>query len=200
MKRNEAISREIEEYLETMYRKKEKGEKTTTNDLAKDLGVKPASVSEMLRKLDRMKFVKYEPYAGATLTKKGEAIGATILKRHRLIERFLKFIGLKKKVHEEACILEHAISDEVKRKIENIMKKSGIVALTSLKNGARGKVIYIGSDKKTAKRLMDMGLTEGAVVALTRSAPFKGPLEVEVRGTHLAIDRALASKIFVKLV
>ena len=193
------MSEEMEEYLETLYRKKEKNEHAKTLALAKDLGVKPASVSEMLVKMQKAGLIEYKPYYGAALTKKGEEIGYKITRRHRLIERFLEFIGVKRKVHEEACVLEHAISDEVEKSIENIIKTKVAIPLTNLKKNARAMVVLVGTDKKTAQRLRDMGLTEGTRFILKKSAPFKGALELAVRGTRLAIGRHLASNIFVKL-
>lgn len=198
--KGQKISEEIEEYLEMLYRIKEKGGHAKTLALASALRIKPASVSEMLRKLERLGLVKYEPYYGAVLTKKGEDIGSRITRRHRILESFLEFIGVKKRVHAEACVLEHAISDEVEKRIEKLIKNSGAVALAHLKKDTNAKIVLVGTDRKTAQRLRDMGLTEGTTITLKKSAPFKGALELAVRGTRLVVGRKLAMNIFVNVV
>ncbi len=77
--------------------------------------------------------------------------------------------------------------------------------LTALKNGETGIVISINRGRGKGhgrgwgfeKRLMDMGLTPGAEVAVVKSAPFHGPLEVTVRGSRLALGRGMAERILV---
>lgn len=82
--------------------------------------------------------------------------------------------------------------------------------LSDLKNGERGVVISIGTGRGRGdagragrdwgfrKRLEDMGLTPGTEVTVVRSAPFRGPLEVHVRGSRLAIGRGMANRILVE--
>ena len=77
-------SPEIEEYLELFVRFKELNKKCRTVDIAKELEIAPASVSEMFGKLEKKGFVKFKPYHGVELTKKGEKIGKGILEKHRL--------------------------------------------------------------------------------------------------------------------
>jgi len=106
---------QVEEYLEAIYRCAEAGRPARTNELAAELGVSPASASEMIRNLSRKGYLAHTPYGIAKLTRKGEAVGRTITEKHRLIERFLSAIGVRKKLHQEACVLEHAVSNEVAR-------------------------------------------------------------------------------------
>jgi DtxR family Mn-dependent transcriptional regulator len=110
---------QADEYLELLYKLTKNGEPARTTRIAKELGLAPASVTEMLQRLAKRGYVKYEPYKGATLTKKGRIEGKRLARRHRLLERFLHDvlkIG-KDKVHEEACRLEHAISTETEEAI-----------------------------------------------------------------------------------
>lgn len=118
------VSPSIEEYLEALYRLKEKGEAITTTKISEALKLAPPSVTEMLRKLDEMGYVKYEPYKEAILTEKGIAEGKRILRRHRLWEKFLvDFLGIKKeKAHEEACKLEHAASAQTEGALCRMMR------------------------------------------------------------------------------
>ncbi|MBO3800654.1 MAG: ferrous iron transport protein A [Candidatus Brockarchaeota archaeon] len=77
------------------------------------------------------------------------------------------------------------------------------VPLTALKEGESGIVVSVKSGYGKAwglkKRLMDMGITPGTKIKVVKSAPFRGPLEVIVRGYRLAIGRGMAEKIFVKV-
>jgi DtxR family Mn-dependent transcriptional regulator len=72
-------------------------------------------------------------------------------------------------------------------------KETGTV--TSIKSGhGRGR----GRGWRFEKRLMDMGLTPGTKVTVVKSAPFRGPLEVLVRGSRLALGRGMAERVFVE--
>lgn len=78
--------------------------------------------------------------------------------------------------------------------------ESGIV--TSIKIGHRGTHREQGRAGRRwgfRKRLEDMGLTPGTRVTVVKSAPFRGPLEVYVRGSRLAIGRRMAERIFVEV-
>ena len=107
-------SESVEEYLEAIYSFNERGELAKTTELAKRLKVAPPSVTQMLKKLADEGLVDYEPYRGAALTGRGVAHAQRVVRKHRLLERFLhNFLGLgREKVHEEACRMEHSLSDE----------------------------------------------------------------------------------------
>ncbi|RLG19286.1 DtxR family iron (metal) dependent repressor, partial [Candidatus Micrarchaeota archaeon] len=116
-------SPQIEEYLETLVRYKEAGREPRVKDLARDLGITAASVSQMLRKLSERGLVKYEKYGNIKLTTKGDEAGRAVLRKHRLIEKFLAMIGIRKhRIHNEACVLEHAISDDVEQALRRVVR------------------------------------------------------------------------------
>lgn len=73
-----------------------------------------------------------------------------------------------------------------------------VVPLTFLKEGERGIVVHAIGGRGIVKRLSEMGLTPGVEVAVKRSAPFYGPIQITVRGVSLALGRGIASKIFIK--
>lgn len=188
-----------DEYLETLVRLKEQKKPARVSDLAHELKVSKASVSGMLRKLSTDGMISYSSYSIPELTTKGEQAGRTILRKHRLIHMWLNIIGVKKdNIHKEACALEHVISDEVESRLKTTMKKRILISLSSLKEGMKGKITKFETDQKTAQRLRDMGLTEGTIITLRRVAPFKGPLELSVRGSRLAVGRRVALKILVR--
>ena len=107
----------IEEYLEAIYDVAGYEGTAKTSEIAERLHNAPASVTEVLQRMDREGLVKYEPYRGASLTKKGEYIVTRIKRKHRLLEVFLdKFLHISKEhIHDQACKMEHVISDETEQ-------------------------------------------------------------------------------------
>ena len=104
-------SESVEEYLEAIYSINEKGIQAKNQDLAEKLKVSPPSVTQMIQRLAAEGLVEYEPYKGAALTGKGMALAQKVVRKHRLLERFLyDFLKLPfEKVHDEACRMEHSI-------------------------------------------------------------------------------------------
>ena len=113
------ISENIEEYLEVLYRNGSNGEQVSTTQLSKDLGIAPGSVTQMLKKLEDLGYITYTPYKGATLTDEGMKIARKITRKHRILEKFLLDILKVKEenIHEQACEMEHTLSDEAERAI-----------------------------------------------------------------------------------
>jgi DtxR family Mn-dependent transcriptional regulator len=105
---------QVEEYLEAIYDLESRDGAAKTTSIAKCLKVAPASVTEVLKSLSEKGFVQYEPYRGATLTDEGKKIADTIKRKHRLLEVFLTDVLKlnREKVHDEACRMEHTISEE----------------------------------------------------------------------------------------
>lgn len=73
-----------------------------------------------------------------------------------------------------------------------------LVAISSLKEGQRGKIAFIRGGRNMVQRLLDMGLTPGTRICVVRIAPLGGPVELAVRDSKLAIGKGVASKIFVE--
>lgn len=203
------ITESVEEYLEAIYRLRERGEATTTTSVAKELRVAPASVTEMLKKLANQGYLKYAPYRGVTLTPKGEKIGKKILRKHRIMEKFLSTLGLpKSRIHKDACELEHHIPDDLERAIHQKVEgekplpsgaPSNVVPLTSLLDRQKGVISFIGGGRGASQRLADLGLTPHTEITVVKSALFHGPLMISVRGTTLAIGRGVAARVFVRV-
>src|SRR5687768_10611507 len=95
----------------------------STNDVADRLSVASASVTNMFARLQGMGLVLYEPYRGASLTRRGRAEALRLVRRHRLIETFLlEHLGYSwEDVHEEAERLEHAVSDEFTERLAQLL-------------------------------------------------------------------------------
>jgi DtxR family Mn-dependent transcriptional regulator len=192
----------IEEYLETISRLLEKKQDLTTTTISNELGVSPASVSEMLRRLSKEGYIIHKPYRQISLTKKGKNVGNKTLRKHRVLEKFLLGLGFsKRKIHKEACKLEHYVSDElegiIKEKMEPPNRGKGVLSLIDLNKGESCRIFSIEGGRSSVRRLEDMGLTPGTNIKVKRSAPFSGPVEICVRDSCLVIGRGMASRIFV---
>jgi DtxR family Mn-dependent transcriptional regulator len=91
--------------------------------LAAALGVAPGTATTMVKALAESGLVRYEPYAGVTLTEAGEKLAALVVRRHRVIELFLvQVMGYRwDEVHEEAEQLEHAVSDRLIDRMDEML-------------------------------------------------------------------------------
>jgi DtxR family transcriptional regulator, Mn-dependent transcriptional regulator len=82
---------------------------------------------------------------------------------------------------------------------EDIKKrKENLVALSTLKKNQEGVISFIRGENRVLRRLYDMGLTPGAKIGVTRVAPLRGPVEIAIRGSKLALSDAIASNVFIK--
>ncbi len=111
----EGPSEQMQEYLETIYRLEEEGKVARTGEIALHLGVAPPSVTDMIQKMEKARFVVYEPYKGVTLTEAGRVVGRGILARHRVMQAFLQEIcGMEhRQAHDAACDMEHTIPPQL---------------------------------------------------------------------------------------
>ena len=82
-------------------------------------GVSPGSVTAMLKRMQEMGLIDHEPYHGATLTDEGEQVALEVIRHHRLLEAYLSdVLGMPwDRVHEEAEVLEHYISEDLEERI-----------------------------------------------------------------------------------
>ena len=117
----ESVSPNVQDYAKAVYalESRSAGEAVSTNDLAERLGVTAGSVSAMVRKLDDLGLVEHEPYRGVRLTGQGREVALEVLRHHRLIELFLaQELGMGwDRVHAEAEVLEHVLSEELEQLI-----------------------------------------------------------------------------------
>ena len=104
----------IDDYLKTIYHHTEwQDDRITPSRLALELGLAPSSVTEMVQKLAAQGLVTHRPYGPIVLTPEGERRAGAIIRRHRLVETWLvrEFGYGWDEVHDEAEVLEHAVSD-----------------------------------------------------------------------------------------
>lgn len=113
----------IEEYIELIYSLEKRDGHAHTGLIASEMNIKPPSVTQMLQKLKREGLVCYQSYSGATLTPKGNEMARRLMEKHRVIEEFLKMIGIEQNVAElEACQVEHHVSINTARQVERFVR------------------------------------------------------------------------------
>lgn len=113
-----------ENYLKAIYHLSQGGEKAVlTSELADAMQTKPASVTDMVKKLSAKNLIEYEKYYGVTITKSGKADALTIIRKHRLWETFLveKLNFNWDEVHEVAEQLEHIQSPLLIEKLDEFL-------------------------------------------------------------------------------
>jgi len=117
------LSKSVEDYLETILKiVREKGY-ARVKDIAKELDVKPASVTEMLNKLSDEGLVNYEKYSGVTLTEEGRERAEEITRIHEMLKKLLLLIGVPEDIAEEdACRIEHVLHKETVKRIVKLVE------------------------------------------------------------------------------
>jgi len=113
--RRRPLTAPVEDYLKAVYDLERDGGAAVTSDLAARLGVAPASVTGMVRRLAAQGLLTYTPYRGVHLTAAGRRAALTTLRRHRVIEAYLAtaLAVPAERLHDEAERLEHAASDDL---------------------------------------------------------------------------------------
>ena len=217
------VSENVEEYLECIWELTQDGTPARTTDIAKRMKISPASVTEMLQKLDAAGYIVYEKYKGAMLTEEGNRIGATIKRRHRLLERFLvDVLGIDRdRSHEEACRLEHMISDESEKRISEIMNHprtcpdgdpiplmeeivcklepdKDSVLLSELEEGSEGTITHLRcDDSQKVRRIIAMGFVPQRHLCIEERLPMNGPVLVKVGDSRVALAKDYADMVYV---
>ncbi|MEX2723223.1 MAG: metal-dependent transcriptional regulator [Candidatus Freyarchaeota archaeon] len=211
-----------EEYLERIYRFEEAGKKRVkTTALAEDLKISPASVTEMISgSLSRKGLVDYKPYKGVKLTEKGRSIAASLIRKHRLAEKLLvDVVGVKwDDSHQEACKLEHALSEGVVDKIDDALgkpdscphgnvipdsegnvKPDNSTPLTDLEPPQMAEVTRISNEKtEILNQLCSLGILPGVKLKLVQKTPLDGPILVNLGKCQIALGHDIAKLIRVK--
>ena len=211
------LSAAIQDYLKEIYKLQSAGERPTTTAIARRLGVAPSSVTSMLKKLTALGLAAHAPYHGVSLTETGERIALEIVRHHRLIEMYLaETLGLPiDALHAEADRLEHVLSEELEARIDEQLgypthdphgdpipdaglkvARSSLRALADLEPGERAIVRRVpDGDAELLRYLAELTLVPGRRVTMRQTAPFNGPLTIDVDGTEHAVSRELADQI-----
>jgi DtxR family Mn-dependent transcriptional regulator len=194
-------SEAIEDYAKAIYSLAGKTDgAVSTTALAERLGVTPASVSAMLKKLDDRGLVEHHPYKGVALTPEGERVALEVLRHHRLLETYLaEHLGVPwDRVHPEAEALEHVLSEDLEARIaaklghpthdphgdpipsaELEIAEGATARLSDLQAGDRGRFVRVSdSDPAMLRHLDERGVVLGDELEVLEVQPFDGPLTV----------------------
>jgi DtxR family Mn-dependent transcriptional regulator len=194
-------SEAIEDYAKAIYALASRGDGTVaTNALAERLGVTPASVSAMFKKLDERGLVEHVRYKGVALTPEGERVALEVMRHHRLLETYLaEHLGVPwDRVHEEAEALEHVLSEDLEARIaaklgnpthdphgdpiptaDLEIHEDDTSRLSDLESGARGRFVRVSdSDPAMLRYLDERGVALGDELEVLERQPFDGPLTV----------------------
>jgi DtxR family Mn-dependent transcriptional regulator len=209
-----------EEYLEAIYRLDREGPGVTTSGLAADLGVAPASVSGMLKKLAADGYLEYRARGEAKLTERGLGVAVRVMRRHRLAEVFLtSILGMPwDEVHEEACRLEHAISARVEERLVAVLGDPKYCPhglpipsadlsepermgrkLADAEVGATVRIVDVAEDVPELLRFLDsIGVRPGAMIDVVARAPLGGPVTLAGPSGRHAVSLELARLISIE--
>jgi DtxR family transcriptional regulator, Mn-dependent transcriptional regulator len=217
-----ARSSAVEDYAKAIYALERRGgEAVTTNSLAERLGVTPGSASGMVKRLGELGLVEHEPYHGVSLTEDGRRVALEVLRHHRLLELYLaESLGVPwDRVHREAEVLEHVLSEELEELIaarlgdptrdphgdpiptrDLKIDEGDSVSLQSLQAGACGTFTRVSdSDPEMLRFLAERGIAPGGEFEVVEKQPFDGPLFVRFSDEVYVLGGALARAMRVEI-
>jgi DtxR family Mn-dependent transcriptional regulator len=219
---SERYSAAVEDYLKVIHAFEERAEgEITTSRLAERLGVSASSVSGMVRKLCELGLLEHPRYGGIAFTDTGRRVALGVVRRHRLIESYLVAeLGYGwDEVHDEAEVLEHAVSDRLLDRIADrlgqpthdphgdpIPSKDGRIApwdalrLSTVVLGARGELVRVDDgDPGMLRHLTAEGIALGARLELLERAPYGGSYLVRVDAEIRQLGPALVDAMWLRL-
>ena len=218
----EIASSAVEDYAKAIYALESRsGEAVTTNALAERVGVTPASASGMVKHLDELGLVTHAPYKGVRLTPDGVAVALEVLRHHRLLELYLaESLGVPwDRVHDEAEVLEHVLSEELEELIaaklgnptrdphgdpiptrDGRIEERATVSLEALGEGDRGTFVRISdSDPDMLRYLAERGIAPGDEFQVEEKQPFGGPSFVRFGDAVHVLGGELAGRMRVEV-
>ncbi|GGM91885.1 DtxR family transcriptional regulator [Thermus composti] len=205
-----------EDYLKHLLLLEEGQVPVPTQALAERLGVRPPSVTEMLKKLAALGLVEYLPYRGARLTEAGRRVALEVLRHHRLLEAYLhQALGYGwEEVHEEAERLEHVISEALEERIAEYLghppfdphgdpiptkdltlPEAKALPLSQAPLGRARVVRALAQDRGTLNLLARIGLLPGKSLKVLAH---EDGVRVEVEGEVFLLPQALAQAVGVE--
>lgn len=215
------ISSVMEDYLKTIFNLLQKKGKANTNDLAKSMNVSAPTVTQMVKRLVDLKLVRHEPYKGVSLTATGDKMALETIRHHRLIEQYLyEALGVPwDKVHSEAEKLEHVISEDLEKRIAEVLnhpthdphgspipskdlvlEREDLCLLTELQAGSKGTISEVPDEDPELLRYLDeLGLKPDTVFTLKKIEPYGGSVVLQIDKTSIYVGSEAASQIKVKI-
>ena len=216
-------SQSTQDYLKSIYYLTEDGASASTNDLSARLNLAPASITGMLQKLASAQppLVNYRKHQGVKLTEVGERAALEVIRHHRLLETWLvQNLGYTwDEVHEEACRLEHVISEKFETRIAATlgnpvrdphgdlipgadlhMPGDDSRSLSSLRPPQKAIIIRVNaSDPELLRYLDKLGFVPNAQLEVRSHSPFDGNLTFSLAGQEIVLGLSITTNIFVDL-
>ena len=212
----------IEDYAKAIHAlERRTGGPVSTSAIAERLAVSPGSVTPMLKRMGELGLVRHEPYHGVTLTPAGARVALEVIRHHRLIESYLaEALGMPwDRVHDEAEVLEHYISEELEARMASALGEPSHdphgdpipnreltlqgeegVPLAELEAGDAGTFVRVSdSDPEMLRYLDGEGIRPGAALRVRERQPFDGPVFIRIGHADHAIGARLASRMLVRL-
>lgn len=209
-----------ENYLKTIYHLQLEHDTVSTNALAEKLKAKPASITDMMKKLNAKKLLHYKPYYGFYLSTEGKKAAVMIIRRHRLWEFFLveKLKFGWEEVHVIAEELEHVSSKKLIDKLDEYLgfpaydphgdpipdskgkiRSMNKIVLQQLPLNTVAKVCAVGNQSDEMLELLShKNIQLGTKVEIKKRFDFDGSMEIKLKGTQtINISEQLAKNIFV---
>lgn len=191
-----------ENYIKSIYKLQEGDETVSTNALAYELDTKPASVTDMAKKLKEKKLIEYEKYQGILLSPEGRKAALQIVRRHRLWECFLvdKLAFSWEEVHELAEELEHVRSEKLTNRLSEFLGNPVIDPHGDPIPDANGKLAkprpQTSLDQTNAKRLVVTAVTDQstALLAFLNAKGIKLGTQLEILA-HYEYDNSIEIKL-----
>lgn len=210
-----------ENYVKTIYHLQRRDDTVTTNELAARLQTKPASITEMMKKLKVKKLVNYQPYQGFKLTAEGNKIALGIIRRHRLWEYFLaeKLKFNWDEVHDIAEDMEHVSSKKLIDKLDEFLgypkfdphgdpipdahgklEAGKKICLADLQINKQAIISQVTNPSaELVELLKHQGISMGTKLEVKRRFDFDKSIEIKVSKLPvIIISEQLAKNIYVK--
>ena len=210
-----------ENYLKAIYHLSDGGKASvSTNDIASEIKTKPASVSDMLRKLSEKGLISYRKYYGVQITEEGKKHALEVIRKHRLWEVFLvdKLNFAWDEVHEVAEQLEHIKSTSLIQRLDEFLnypkfdphgdpipdefgdvKSKPRIALNEMEVDRTGQIVAVKDSGASFLRYLDkVGAYIGARIKVLDKVEFDGSLEILVdQKKTLFMSKDVAANIMV---
>ncbi|REL37612.1 metal-dependent transcriptional regulator [Rhodohalobacter sp. SW132] len=214
-------SQSVEDYLKAIYKLELNldGKGVPTSELAREMGVANASVTNMVKRLSELGMATHQSYYGTKLTESGKKIALEMIRHHRLLELYLaEMLGYSwDQVHDEAEKLEHHISEQFEDRISELLDdpkfdphgdpipskdgkipRLGLKPLSEINESTKIIVKRVkNQDPELLRYLHTYGLTPGSNVKVIKKEPFDGPLELLVDGKTVTLGHNIAEDILV---
>lgn len=215
---SDTLSNSAQDYLGIIYRFHEKNKPVVKiADLTKYINSSPSTVTEMIQRLTAKKYLEHKPFKEVKLTKKGMEQAKKIVRRHRIIERFLTdMLRISpSEVHSEACKLEHTTSTLVEEKLFRALSypdscpHGNYIELSRVTDKPFTIYDLKGNDNAIIKKLLDerreiletiyiRGLKVGSSIKILKKYAKRLLLKVDGSSRPLMLDRKIAETIAVE--